>query len=173
MQCFILLHLFGHSVQWVAPSLAAKLGPLQNTTDREAFMKVLHDYEYEAARFGMQLLHEAGIHDFDQWYADFVVTDWQYLERYYREGTIPPWRECVATAQPLIQPEPIRHWSTNKWKSVSRSELRAPGRLDLRSNLLNENPHARSQPHGTLHLFQLYPQAMHGHFGALRREPTF
>ena len=107
MQCFILLHLFGHSVQWVAPSLAAKLGPLQNTTDREAFMKVLHDYEYEAARFGMQLLHEAGIHDFDQWYADFVVTDWQYLERYYREGAIPPWRECVATAQPLIQPEPI------------------------------------------------------------------
>ena len=25
MQCFILLHLFGHSVQWVAPSLAGKL----------------------------------------------------------------------------------------------------------------------------------------------------
>ena len=107
MQCFILLHLFGHSVQWVAPSLAAKLGPLQNTADREAFMKVLHDYEYEAARFGMQLLHEAGIRDFDQWYSDFVVTDWHYLERYYQEGAIPPWRECVATAQPLIQPEPI------------------------------------------------------------------
>ena len=107
MQCFILLHLFGHSVQWVAPSLAEKLGPLQNTSDREAFMRVLHDYEYEAARFGMQLLHEAGIHDFDQWYSDFVVTDWQYLERYYREGAIPPWRECVATDQPLIQPEPI------------------------------------------------------------------
>ena len=107
MQCFILLHLFGHSVQWVAPSLAEKLGPLQNTTDREAFMKVLHDYEYEAARFGMQLLHEAGIRDFDQWYSDFVVTDWQYLERYYREGAIPPWRECVATAQPLIQPQTI------------------------------------------------------------------
>jgi hypothetical protein len=107
MQCFILLHLFGHSVQWVAPSLAEKLGPLQNTTDREHFMKVLRDYEYEAARFGMQLLHEAGIHDFDQWYADFVVTDWQYLERYYREGAIPPWRECVATGQQLIQSEPI------------------------------------------------------------------
>jgi hypothetical protein len=55
----------------------------------------------------MQLLHEAGIHDFDQWYADFVVTDWQYLERYYREGAIPPWRECVAADQSLIQPEPI------------------------------------------------------------------
>src|SRR5206468_13091315 len=104
---FILLQLFGHSVQWVAPSLAEKLVPLQKTTDREAFMKVLHDYEYEAARFGIQLLHEAGIRDYDQWYADFVVTDWQYLERYYREGAIPPWRECFATGQPLIQPEPI------------------------------------------------------------------
>src|SRR5215472_4108544 len=107
MQCFILLHLFGHSVQWIAPSLADKLGPLQNTTERETFMKVLHDYECGAARFGMQLLHEVGIRDFDQWYADFVVTDWQYLERYYREGAIPPWRECVATDQPLVQPEPI------------------------------------------------------------------
>src|SRR6266508_4516466 len=90
-----------------SPSLAEKLGPLQKTTDREAFMKVLHDYEYEAARFGMQLLHEADIRDYDQWYSDFVVTDWQYLERYYREGAIPPWRECVASGQPLIKPQPI------------------------------------------------------------------
>src|SRR5712672_133867 len=50
-------------------------------------------------RFGMQLLHEAGIRDFDQWYSDFVVTDWHYLKRYYQDGAIPPWRECVATAQ--------------------------------------------------------------------------
>src|SRR6266853_6099242 len=40
MECFILLHLFGHSVQWVAPSLAEKLGPLQNTTERETFMNI-------------------------------------------------------------------------------------------------------------------------------------
>ena len=31
MQCFLLLHLFGHSVQWVAPSLAHTVGDLQNT----------------------------------------------------------------------------------------------------------------------------------------------
>src|SRR5215204_5745876 len=34
MQCFLLLHLFGHSVQWVSPSLAHALGELQNTDDR-------------------------------------------------------------------------------------------------------------------------------------------
>src|SRR5262245_27020939 len=31
MQCFILLHLFGHSVQWTAPELAPKLVDLQHT----------------------------------------------------------------------------------------------------------------------------------------------
>src|SRR5712671_4094112 len=37
MQCFILLHLFGHSVQWTAPSLADKLASLKDTTDKAVF----------------------------------------------------------------------------------------------------------------------------------------
>jgi hypothetical protein len=104
MQCFILLHLFGHSVQWIAPSLSAKLDALQHTADRKVFMQVLHDYEYEAARFGMQLMHEAGVRDLDQWYSDFVATDWRYVERYYETDQIPPWHECVVAGQPLIVP---------------------------------------------------------------------
>src|SRR4029079_11787946 len=61
MQCFLLLHLFGHSVQWVAPSLEQRLADLQHTEDRERFMQVLHAYEMEAARFGMQLMHQVGV----------------------------------------------------------------------------------------------------------------
>src|SRR4026208_2471371 len=34
MQCFLLLRLFGHSVQWVAPSLAHKLEDLKHTQDK-------------------------------------------------------------------------------------------------------------------------------------------
>src|SRR3954470_21269894 len=34
MQCFLLLHLFGHSVQWVAPSIEHKLDALQHTADK-------------------------------------------------------------------------------------------------------------------------------------------
>ena len=67
MQCFILLHLFGHSVQWIAPSLEAKLEALRHTADRAVFMQALHDYEFEAARFGMQLMHEADVRNLDQW----------------------------------------------------------------------------------------------------------
>src|SRR5512132_3803261 len=47
MQCFLLLHLFGHSVQWVAPSIEHKLTDLRHTEDREHFMRGLHAYELE------------------------------------------------------------------------------------------------------------------------------
>jgi hypothetical protein len=107
MQCFILLHLFGHSVQWTAPSLAGKLGALKDSTDKAAFMRALHAYEYEAARFGMQLMHGAGVTDMDPWYSDFVATDWRYVERYYETGAIPPWHECQVHNQPIIEPLPI------------------------------------------------------------------
>ena len=107
MQCFLLLHLFGHSVQWVAPSIEHKLEALQHTDDRARFMQVLHDYEFEAAGFGLQLLHERGITQQDRWYSDFVHTDWRYVERYYETDTLPPWEECVTSGHPLIEPRAI------------------------------------------------------------------
>jgi hypothetical protein len=107
MQCFILLHLFGHSVQWIAPEIEHELDSLQNTPDKNEFMRVLRDYEFEAARFGLQLLHEVDIRGLDDWYSDFVATDWRYVERYYLENRLPPWEECIVQGAELIQPTPI------------------------------------------------------------------
>jgi hypothetical protein len=107
MQCFLLLHLFGHSVQWVAPSIEHKLKDLQHTDDKATFMQVLHDYEFEAAGFGMQLLRDAGVTHLDQWYSDFVETDWRYVERYYETDRIPDWKTCVISGCPLLEPRPI------------------------------------------------------------------
>jgi hypothetical protein len=107
MQCFLLLHLFGHSVQWVAPSLEHKLEDLQNTTDKARFMQVLYAYELEAAGFGMQLMHERGVTRLDQWYSDFVETDWRYVERYYETDRLPPWEECIVTGARRIQATPV------------------------------------------------------------------
>ena len=104
MQCFVLLHLFGHSVQWVAPELESKLAALQHTAEKGEIMRVLRAYEFEAARFGLHLLHEAGIGHLDSWYSDFVATDWRYVERFYLEDRIPPWAECLVTGAELIQP---------------------------------------------------------------------
>jgi hypothetical protein len=107
MQCFLLLHLFGHSVQWVAPSLEPKLADLQNTEDRVRFMRVLREYEFEAAGFGMQLMHQVGVTTLDQWYSDFVETDWRYVERFYDTGRLPDWTTCVASGCRLIALTPI------------------------------------------------------------------
>jgi hypothetical protein len=103
-RCFILVHLFGHSVQWVAPSLESSLDALRNTEDRGHFMEVLHDYEFAAAGYGLQLLHEAGLTGLDQWFSDFVETDWRYVESYYRTGQIPSLRNCLAGGCRLIKP---------------------------------------------------------------------
>ena len=107
MQCFLRLHLFGHSMRWVAPSLEHKLHDLQNTTDKARFLQVLHDYEFEAATFGQQLLHERGLTRHDQWYSDFVHTDWKYVERYYEIDALPDWHTCVVQDCPPIPPQAI------------------------------------------------------------------
>ena len=107
MQCFLLLHLFGHSVQWVAPSIEHKLQDLRHTADKARFMQALHDYEFEAAGFGMQLLRDAGVMHLDQWYSDFVETDWRYVERYYETDALPDWTTCVVSGCGLLEPRPI------------------------------------------------------------------
>lgn len=107
MQCFVLLHLFGHSVQWVAPSLHGQLDALQHAGEKEPFMRALHDYEFQAAQFGLQLLNEAGLQHLAQWFSDFVATDWRYVERSYLEDKIPPWHECTVRDSPLVSALPI------------------------------------------------------------------
>jgi hypothetical protein len=107
MQCFLLLHLFGHSVQWVAPSLEHKLADLQHTEDRAHFMNVLHAYEREAAGFAMELMHQVGVTTLDQWFSDFVETDWRYVERYYQTERLPDWTTCIATGCALVTPTPL------------------------------------------------------------------
>jgi hypothetical protein len=67
MRCFVLLHLFGHSVRWSAPALESRLEALRSTEDHDRSMRALRAYEFEAARFGLQLLREVGVAGLDQW----------------------------------------------------------------------------------------------------------
>jgi hypothetical protein len=73
----------------------------------EAFLPALRQYEHNAARFGLQLMHEAGITDLDHWLFDFAETDWRYVEHFYREGSIPPWESCLVHNAPALEPLPI------------------------------------------------------------------
>ena len=106
MQCFLLLHLFGHSVQWVAPSYRPEIIGV-SADDLEVYLAALERYERNAARFGLQLLHESAITDLDPWFFDFAETDWRYVETFYRQGAIPPWETCVVRGAKPVEPLPI------------------------------------------------------------------
>jgi len=106
MQCFLVLHLFGHSVQWVAPSYRPEIAGVSDK-DLEVYLDALEQYERNAARFGLQLLHEAGVTDLDPWYFDFAETDWKYVDAFYRTGTIPRWETCVVRGAKPVDPLPI------------------------------------------------------------------
>jgi hypothetical protein len=106
MQCFLVLHLFGHSVQWVAPSYEPEVKNLPRGGS-EQFLRALKQYEYNAARFGLQLMYEADVTDLDQWFADFVATDWKYVEAFYLGGVIPDWQVCIVRGAERIKPLPI------------------------------------------------------------------
>ena len=106
MQCFLVLHLFGHSVQWVAPSYRPEILGVKDD-DLEVYLSALERYERNAARFGLQLLHESGITELDPWFFDFAETDWRYVETFYRTGSIPPWESCVVRGARPVEPLPI------------------------------------------------------------------
>ena len=108
-----MLHLFGHSVQWVAPSYRPEIrGRREN--DLEVFIDAVERYERNAARFGLQLLHECGITDLDPWFFDFAETDWRYVETFYRTGRFRPGRAASSAARPRSSPCRSRRWQPRR-----------------------------------------------------------
>ena len=129
MQCFLLLHLFGHSVQWVAPSLQHKLEDLQHTDDKARFMQVLHDYEFEAAGFGLQLMHETRRHRIS---TSGTATSWRptggMSSATIETDALPPWETCVVAGAGLDRAHiASRRSCTGRWRSGSRSDAVGPG----------------------------------------------
>jgi len=117
---FIIAHLFGHTVQWNTDEAAREIGyKLYPNADAE-MMKRLHAYEFEACRYSMQLFHEAGVRDLDQWLSDYSACDFRYLANFYRTGEKPPFKTFWREESPLLEPKPIPPFNPTKW--VSRWE---------------------------------------------------
>jgi hypothetical protein len=55
----------------------------------------------------MELMHQVGVTTLDQWYSDFVETDWRYVERFYEAGQLPDWQSCIVGGCPLVVPAAI------------------------------------------------------------------
>lgn len=108
-ELFVKLHLFGHSIQLCSEPPSTAVTEYLNTADSdEKFKAVLLNYEYEAARYGLQLLYETRIYDLDRWFTVFVYTDHKMVDQAYtNKGIVPKFDECLVTGQTLVLPLPI------------------------------------------------------------------
>jgi hypothetical protein len=106
---FILIHLFGHTVQWNVSAERRAFAFVAPTTWTEEQLRAVVAYEAEACRYSLQLLHEADIRDLDQWMSDFAACDSHYLVHFYKTGEKRPfrsfWQDRTAVLAPLAIPE--------------------------------------------------------------------
>lgn len=114
---FILVHLFGHTVQWNISERARAIAFTRPGAWTEAQLAELAAYEREACRYSLQLLHEAGFHDLDQWISDFAACDCAYLMHFYRTGEKRPFRSFWRDGAPLVTPLPIPPFQPTRWIS--------------------------------------------------------
>ncbi len=115
---FILVHLFGHTVQWNTSLRARQIGTRRPTeTWTAAELLELADYEIEACRLSLALLHSVGIDDLDQWLSDFAACDAAYLMHFYQTGEKRPFREFWKANCTLLQPAEIPLFSPTSWIS--------------------------------------------------------
>ena len=114
---FIIAHLFGHTVQWNISERCREIGSklYENPSDDE--LAELRAYEVEACRYSMQLFHDAGVHELDQWLSDFAACDYRYLEHFYRTGEKKPFKSFWVDEQELLVPLAIPSFHPKKWVS--------------------------------------------------------
>jgi len=107
LRLFLLVHLFGHTVQWNTNPAALEIGQLLEPPVTEDVLAPILEYEDQAARYSLALLHEAGVTGFDQWLADFSATDHAYLAHYYRTAEKREFQTFEVTGTPLLSPNAI------------------------------------------------------------------
>lgn len=112
---FIIAHLFGHTTQWNTSEKARTIGYKILKNPSEEQLKALVEYEVEACRYSMQLFHEAGVHDLDQWLCDYSACDLRYLMHFYRTGEKRPIKSFWEEEAELLEPLPIPTFHPNRW----------------------------------------------------------
>jgi hypothetical protein len=114
---FILIHLFGHTVQWNVSEEQRAVAFLTPATWTDDQLQAAMDYELEACRYSLQLLHEAGVHDLDQWISDFAACDSRYLMHFYKTGEKRPFRSFWQDGSPTVAPLAIPEFRPTQWLS--------------------------------------------------------
>lgn len=114
---FVLLHLFGHTVQWNTSEEYRRIG-LATTAASEGELASIYAYEREATCYSLSLLHEAGVTDLDQWISDWWRADWEYLRHFYETGERLDVRALLKRgAGDILTPLPIPGFVPQRWTS--------------------------------------------------------
>jgi hypothetical protein len=114
---FILVHLFGHTVQWNVSPEARAIGSVRRDRWTDEELVTLASYEREACRYSLQLLHDAGVFDLDHWLACFAACDGAYLHHFYKTGEKRPFRSFWRDDAKPLAPLPIPDFSPVRWIS--------------------------------------------------------
>jgi hypothetical protein len=115
---FVLVHLFGHTVQWNISAEYRALGADLTTGKGAEVLAKIYDYEKNATRLSLQLMHDCGIKDLDRWVSDWWHADWKYLEHYYKTGEKLDFRALLEPGKgEVLQPLPIPEFTPQKWLS--------------------------------------------------------
>ena len=118
---YVLLHLFGHSVQWNISEEYRQLGQDQSIPKPPEVMQKIYVYERDATRFALTLCRDAGlrpIDELDQWVSDWFAADYEFLEHFYTTGHRLEPRELFKAGQgELLTPLPIPAFTPQRWTS--------------------------------------------------------
>lgn len=113
---FILVHLFGHCVQWNVSPEARTIGLDSFLPKTAEDFEAVRLYERDASAFGITLLHEAGVTDLDQWLTDLWHADWLFLQHFYRTGErLDPRSLLQPGITPTLPPLPIPVFEPKIW----------------------------------------------------------
>jgi hypothetical protein len=115
---FVLVHLFGHTVQWNTSAEYREIGTDLSIGKGDEVLAKIYEYEKNATRISLQLMHESGVKNLDQWVSDWWAADWKYLNHYYRTGEKHEFRSLIQPGQAeVLTPLPIPEFKPQKWLS--------------------------------------------------------
>jgi hypothetical protein len=112
---FLVLHLFGHTVQWNVSPAQRKIGLLTVKRPNPRLLARLIAYERYALGYSLQLLRDCGIEGLDQWLADYAECDAAYLTHFYRTGRKKRFRSFWRRGVPIMRPRRIPKFTPKFW----------------------------------------------------------
>ena len=114
---FVLVHLFGHTVQWNVSDEYRALGLNVAVGKTPEEMVAITEYEQGATRLGIALLHEGGVRDLDGWASDWWRADFEYLVHFYKTGEKKDVRSLLRHGGDTLAPLPIPRFTPTKFAS--------------------------------------------------------